>query len=67
MIKVVLDKDTEVELTVCRYFGIEPIRIGHYPYSLFNDMIAYMEKVINENKIKDFQQKAQGQLRGRHG
>ena len=67
MIKVVLDRDTELELTVCRYFNIEPTRIKHYPYSLFNDMVAYMEKVISENKIKDFQQKAQKQLRGRYG
>ena len=62
-----LDKDTELELTVCRYFNIEPIRLRHYPYSLFCDMVAYMEIVINENKIKDFQQKAQLQLRGRYG
>ena len=67
MTKVRLDEDTELELTVCRYFNIEPIKIGRYPYSLFNDMVAYMEKVISENKIKNFQQKAQKQLRGRYG
>jgi len=67
VIKVVLDKDTELELVVCKYFNIEPIRLQYYPLSLYNAMITFMEKVINENKIRDFQQKAQRQLRGRYG
>lgn len=62
-----LDKDTELELMVCKYFNIEPIRLRHYPYSLFCDMVAYMEKIINENNIKKFQETAHRKLRGMHG
>jgi len=41
------------------------MRLKYYPISLFNDMIAYMEKVINGRKIKDFQEKAKRKLHGK--
>ena len=62
-----LDKDTELELVVCKYFNIEPLRLKFYPISLFNDMVTFMDSVIKERKIKDFQEKARKQLRSRFG
>jgi len=64
---VTLDKDTELELTVCKYFNISPLELQIYPISLFNDMVTFMDKIIKERKIKDFQEKSRRYLRGRFG
>ena len=55
----------ELELTICKYFNIEPIKIKYYPLSLFNEMVTFVSDIINERKIKKFQEDAQRQLRGR--